>query len=68
MNDWVACEQCNTFYEYDPVRRVAQCPYCKKRQDDRAEPRKTADVREPTRHETTNRGPGRAREGKRAQR
>ena len=30
MNDWVACETCKTIYEYDPVRRIAQCPYCQK--------------------------------------
>ena len=30
MNDWVACETCKTIFEYDPVRRIAQCPYCQK--------------------------------------
>ena len=30
MNDWVECETCKTIYEYDPVRKIAQCPYCQR--------------------------------------
>jgi hypothetical protein len=46
MNDWIACEQCSTIYEYDPVRRIAQCPYCKKLEDARAAPRETSGTSE----------------------
>ena len=35
MNDWISCATCNTIYEYDAVRQTAECPYCKKRREER---------------------------------
>jgi hypothetical protein len=47
MSDWVACEQCKTIYEYDPVRGIAQCPYCRKVEDGSKAGSREAEVREP---------------------
>jgi len=41
VNDWVACETCKTIFEYDPVLRIAQCPYCQKPEQTAAEREKT---------------------------
>jgi hypothetical protein len=43
MNDWVMCATCRTIYEYDPERRIAECPYCRSREtEERGEPKRDA--------------------------